>query len=372
MTHISQRNDWVLKRDRPGDVNAWYEVMPKQAPEPERPLVELAEAAYRMVYGNLGYTPRNVNALKEAIARDPQMRNFLRDSLKYHAFYGANNFPAKADYFVRRDTSMRPEEYYLNDGTYGVLPRVPAGGENPEVTTTERDRVRIDNHRYAMVQRITEEDMMFDRLGQVARKFQELGTAAMRTIEDEVFKVLTNTSNYTMTEADNDGEGSNHSALALNAENFIKAYVTLSTVKDSTGPGVHAYLTPDTFWCTPKVAFAAQQLFLSDSVARVGGASTNEVYGTGGKNVFGIISQIIVSPLAGTDYQWGLFDSTNKRLELQMVKPINVEYESPSMTSESYIRFNSIRTLVSTYFGVGFSDNRPYYYSNATTAPSVS
>jgi len=127
----------------------------------------------------------------------------------------------------------------------------------------------------------------------------------------------------------------------------------------------------------PGLAIAAKQILLSDTIMRVGGNTTNETVGTGTTNpFFNMVSNIVVSSWlgakAGSQYAWALCDSRVQGLVFQRVSPFNIMEENQGMTSESYITRDVIRYKAMGYFGTGMVDDRAWFYSNSSTAPTVS
>ena len=350
------------------DYNAWREEKHTEGAvfdaAPLQDLYEMSKAGW----GTRGRSGQGV--LQEALSNDPQAQNLLRDGLRYHVFQGFARMPSKASMVTQFFPSNKPEEYHLNDGAYGTLPKVPSGSETPNMVRSQESRVRIQNDRYAGIQPITGDEIRFDSIGQIQQTAMLMGGAARSTIDAETFRVITTAANYTKTMAAGYNDvGAHTGVLNLSADNFVTAYTTLSTMKD---PETGQYLgcNPDMLVCAPRVEFAARQLFMSPSLSRVG-ANANETYGTGEMNVFGMINKIVVSPYMGDDFQWALADSMNNGLLYQEVMPVQVQTESRGMTSESWLLYDIMRYMVSCYFGVGFQDSRSWTYQAATSAPTV-
>ena len=371
-----QEKTKVFSRDVFGDQNAWREERVQSGSgmsRGEKPFDELLASA-RKFAGSTGKAYRG-GLLEEAIGHDPQARNLLRTGLRYYAFQGAESVE---DVYLQVTTpidSNLPEEYYLTDGTFGRAPRSPSGSELQMVNRNIRDRVRIENHRYAMGAQVTNDEIRFDRIGMIAQTASQLGAAMQRTRDYETFEEITKASNYDSVKADND-EGNNtpgNNTTNLNAENFITAYNTLTTMKDRDS-GAYMGVMPTALICAPKAGFWAQRLFLATSLSRIGsGVSASEQFGTGDLNVFSMITRIIITPLMGDDYQWAIFDPRPafNGLMFQEVESLNVETEAANMNSEAYITYDSIRYRATDYYGVGFRDDRAWYYSPSTTKPEV-
>jgi hypothetical protein len=81
---------------------------------------------------------------------------------------------------------------------------------------------------------------------------------------------------------------------------------------------------------------------------------------------------MIVSPWFGNSYQWALVDSKRMSFVFQQVEPFNIFQEDQNITSEAWLTRDLTRYLAQGYFGLGFVDDRPWFYSDSTTAPTVS
>jgi phage major head subunit gpT-like protein len=320
-------------------------------------------------------------SMEEAWVASPDAANLLRDGIRFLAFNAYREMPAEWERFTLVQNSDKPQEEYLLDGSVGTFPRVKSGEAVPTVISGFDRGVTIKNYQYAGLAEIVGDDIRFDRLGKIRQIAPLLGRAARQTETEAVYEVITSTGNYTRsaTAGDNDGNvgnGANTQTLTFNAANLQAAKIIVGTAKDRKS-GAYLGFNPDTLIVPPGLEVAAKQLLLSDTVMRVGGNTTNETIGNGTTNpYFNMISNIIVSPWFGAkaagQYSWALCDSSVQGLVFQRVAPFNIMEENQGMTSESYITRDVIRYKAMGYFGTGMVDDRAWFYSNSTTAPTVS
>ena len=355
------------------DYNAWTErIVEHRTPEVgAESLYEILE----MRQGNTRITDgKYVGRLVEALVTNPDAANMLRDSLRYISFESYGRTPALYETFTKSMPTNSPSEYYLRDGVFGILEETPSGQEATMITRDIEGGVNIPNKRYSKVVAITGDDIRFDRIGMIGTIASQLGGSAKLTIDAKCFEAMTDTSNYTRTKSagDNDiGANTQGSGFKVSATNFQTAYNTISTMRDRTS-GTPGMCTPDTAFCSPRAEWGLRQLLMGVQNQRVGDASFNETYGTSNLNVhYGMISKIISSPLLGDSYQWGLFDSKKTGLVYQELEAFNVYQQTAMPNNESWFTFDIIKYMVSMYFGIGFVDDRPWFYAASTTAPSV-
>ena len=316
------------------------------------------------------------NNLLESFVLTPDAHSLLRDGIRYLAFTAFNELPRSFGSFATVFPSNRPHEEYLRDAGVGVLPSVPSGSEAPLLLSGFDGAVKIENKRYAGMVEVTGDDLRFDRIGKLRQIAPELGRAARMTEEDQVYRVVTTTTNYTRNQTTGDNDvGANTSALTFSALGLEQAYATIATTKDRKS-GSYLGLMPDTIICGPRLQWAVRQLLFSDNIARASANNTAEVRGTGESPIYrGLITNMIVSPWFATTangYQWALVDSTRTGLIVQEVEPFNVIQESMDASSEAWLTRNSLRFLAQGYFGVGMADDRPWFYSSSTTAATIS
>jgi len=146
----------------------------------------------------------------------------------------------------------------------------------------------------------------------------------------------------------------------------------IGTSKDRKS-GAYLGCKADTIIVGPRMEVPVKQLLLSADLNRARGDDAAEERGMGTMNQYrGMVNNIIISPWFGASYQWALCDSTKNSFVYQTVEPFNVYQEQANVTSEAWLTMDKVRYLVQGYFGVGFIDDRAWFYSDSTTAPTVS
>jgi phage major head subunit gpT-like protein len=331
--------------------------------------------AYQEALHKSAYEANTRNFL-EAFVGSPDAQNMLRDGIRYMAFSTYRGIEPTWNSFAHVMTSTREQEEYLRDSAIGTLPEVPSGTEVPELQGGFEGGALIKNKRYAGIVRLKVDDIRFDRIGKIGQVGPDLGRSGRMTEEEVVYNAITTTANYTrnVTTGDND-IGANTEALTFNGTGFEKAVNIISTARDRRS-GAYLGFQPDTIIIGPRMEIPVKQLLLTGDLTRVGGNTTNEVRGTGSdiNHYRGMIQRIVISPWFGTStaYGWALVDSSVMSFVFQQLEAFNVVQESRGVTSESWLTTDSIRYLVQGYFGTGFVDDRAWFYSSSTTAPTVS
>ena len=336
--------------------------------ESYNPFQELREALMRT------QIEKGLRNMQEAFVLTPDANSLLRDGLRFIAFTSYNVTQPTFAPFVTRFSSTRPHEEYLRDGAIGLIPPTRSGAEVPRIMSQFDGGVKVENVRYAAMLEITGDDLRFDRLGIIATQSgPELGRAVRITEEQQVYNALTTTTNFVRSNTTRDNDvGANTQNLTFNAANLEIAYTIISTAKDR-ATGAYLGMVPDTLVVGPRLMFAAQQLLLGSDMMRSHGNTTQEVRGTSTYNPYrGMITRIVVSPWLSDSFNWALIDSTRTGIVFQEVEPMTVTESRRDATDEQYFSRDIIRFLVTTYFGVGIADDRPLFYSNSTTAPTVS
>lgn len=316
---------------------------------------------------------KGLRHLDEAFVYTPDANSLLRDGIRLLAFEGYNSMPRSFGSFTQVFTSTRPHEEYLRDGAIGLLPPVKSGTEMPRVMGSFDGGVKIENVRYGGMMEVTGDELRFDRLGLIARQAgPELGRAGRMTEEQQVYNVITTTANFTRNSTTGDNDvGANTQTLTFNGSNLETAYTIISTSKDRRS-SAYLGLTPDTLICGPRLMFAAKQLLMSDALMRTHGNTSAEVRGTGTDNIYrGLITNIVVSPFFSNSFNWALVDSKRTGLVFQEVEAFNVTQAAADTSDERYFTRDIIRFRAIGYFGVGIADDRPWFFSNSTTAPTV-
>ena len=311
-------------------------------------------------------------SLQEAFLANPDAANLLRQDLRFLAFDMFEQMPRSFDRFVVMEDSTKKQEEYLRDANPGVLPQVASGTPTPVITGDFEGGVIIKNYRYAGIGEVTGDMLMFDEIGKIRQIGRSLGRSARMTEENAVYSAIATTTNYTRNSTTNDNTvGANQQTLTFNMKALNDAMAVISTSRDRIS-GAYLGYKANTIICSPLMENYVKQVLMSPLTTRAHGVTTAEVFGQGNMNPLqGAIDQIIVSPWLGTSYQWALCDTNAMGLVYQTVKPFTVEEEAQAMTSEAYLTKDVIRYLVQGYFGVGFVDDRAWFYSDSTTEPTV-
>lgn len=311
--------------------------------------------------------------LKEAFLTNPDAANILRNDIKYIAFSTFAQMQRSFEAFTRFESSTRQSEEYLRDAAIGALPVVPSGSVAPELQSNFEGGTIIANNRYAGIVAVLGDWVRFDQIGKIRQVAEELGRAGRLTEENAVYGVITTTGNYTRNSTTNDNDvGANTANTTFNALGLDLGLSTIATSKDRKSGNYLGYRA-DTIICGPRMEFPVKQLLMSSDLQRASANNAAEARGMGTFNVYaGIVNRIVVSPWFGTSYQWALCDSTVRSLIYQTVEAFNVYQEDPTVSSESWLTKDVVRYLVQGYFGVGIVDDRAWFYSNSTTAPTVS
>lgn len=311
--------------------------------------------------------------LHEAFVLTPDAFSLLRDGVRFMTFMAYAAQERTFGGFTSVIPSSRPQEEYLRDAMMGTIPQVQSGKVAPLLISNLEGGALIKNFRYAGMVEVTGDDLRFDRIGKLRQIAPELGRAARNTEEAAVYGAITTSGNYVRNSTTGDNDvGANYQTLTFNGVNLETALSIISTTKDRKS-GSYMGLKADTLIVSPKLEWAAKQLLLADALMRVGGNTTNEVRGTGTTPIYrGTVSNLVVSPWFGTGFQWALMDSSRMSLVYQEVDPFNVLQETMDAQSEAWLTRNVVRWLLQGYFGLGFVDDRPWFFSDSTTAPTVS
>jgi hypothetical protein len=296
--------------------------------------------------------------------------DLLRQGLRFDAFTSYNETPTIYQQLVRTIESTKQHEEYLKDAALGMMPIVPEGAAYPEANIGLGEGVKISNYKRGMIVSVTEEMQKYDQVGKVRQLGELLGRAARLGEEQDVMNVITDANNYVRTSADND-QGNNTAATTFSAAGLIEAFNTLRTMKDR-NTGVYINVMPNTLIVTPKLWWAAQQLIKSPDAVRASANNAAEVYGTGTVNsFFNVVDTIIVSPMLGSSYQWVLGER-GRGLMFQRVEPIQILFQGAQASNEAYFDRDVLKYRVRNWYGVGFSDDRFWYFSSSSTAPTIS
>ena len=327
----------------------------------------------QILYGN-GHV--RLSDIKEAVTT-AEMSVLLQDGLRAIMFNEFAGYPTTWEQFVRRESSNKEQETWIEAGRLGTLQRLGEGEEYREARPELLAPINIRNFKYGDMLEITEEMLKFDRTGLIRQYAEDQGRRAAQTIEEEVYRALLASGSYSKTSADND-VGNNTAATTFSASGLITAFSTLATMKDPRS-GRYLGIKPDTLIVGPSLEFAARQLLFSTSLYRTGRAGTTDagpdVYGTGDNNVFrGMVRNLVVSPFVhqlGGQWQWVLCEARNFMV-YQEVEPLQIlQGIQQDATNEAYFRKDVFSYRVRVWFGTGIRDDRRAFLSTSSTAPTT-
>ena len=302
----------------------------------------------------------------------PDAANILRSDIRFLAFSRFAEMPRTFSGFTMFADSNKPEESWLRDATIGVLPPVKSGEDFPILSTTFEGSANIVNQQYGGLFEIPMDYVRFDQIGKIRQTASSMGRAARMTEEWKVYDYVTTTGNYTRNSTTDDNDiGANTETATFNGTGLEKGMNVISTSKDRKSGAPLGYKA-DTIVIGPRMEIPVKMLLLSGDLHRTHGNTTSEIRGTGTVNQYrGMIDNIIISPWFGASYQWALVDSSVESFVFQTVESFNVVQESPQLNSEAWFTADKIRWRVSGYFGLGFVDDRAWYYSDSTTPPTI-
>lgn len=338
--------------------------------------MNLLEAPYpRDNRGRMTVNPENVDvsrySLREAATGRLSTANFpdlLRAGLKVDLFSGFAEKPSVYPRLTRSVPSNEPFEEYADDTGMGIPPVVGEGEPYPMATPRLLGGRRIINEKRGVLVEITEELMKFDRVGKVRNLSLELGRGFRVGRDVSVMNVLTTAANYNSTLNLNDQNISNQQNWTFSPSNLNKALAMMATQKDR-GSGMYLGVSPNVLVVGPLLERFARMLLFSPELMRVGGNTTNDVYGGGQNNPFlGAITDVIVSPLFSASYDWAILDS-NRAIVFQEVEGLNIVNEGPTITSESWLIRDVIRYKARDWYGTGMRDDRFAFLSLSSTPP---
>lgn len=351
----------------------------EQAPPKSEALNEALIPYPRDPRGRITVNHENMS-LQEAGAQlhTPNFPDLLRMGLQFDAWSSYTETPTTYQQFVRTVQSNKQHEEYLFDSPVGLPPIVPEGQPYPEAATDLAGGKKIDNHKRGQIISVSMEMQLFDQVGKTRELAETLGRSMRVAEEYDVMNAVTTTGNYVRsnTDGDNDetatGNGANQQTLTFSANGLIAAFNILRTMKDRK-TGQYLQVMPDTLIVTPKLWWAARQLLGSpDTMRSANTGGTAEIFGTGTVNSFyNAISKIIVSPIFGNGFQWAMMQSS-RAFVFQRVLPMTILFEGQSPANTQYFERDVLRYRASNFYGVGMRDDRFAFFSNSTTAPTVS
>lgn len=312
-------------------------------------------------------------SLQEAFLNNPDAANILRTDLRQVAFTAMANQTRTYPMFTSTVDSNKPQEEWLRDAAMGTIPKYFSGAERPRAQSSFEGGTIIVNQQYSMIADIVADMIRFDQIGKIRQIAQELGNSAFLTDESTAYAEITTTGNYTRNSTTNDNDiGANTQTLTFNADNFRIARSIIGTSKDRKS-GSYLGFNADTLIGAPQLEVPVLQLLNSQELQRTHGNTGAEIIGTGTDNpIKGMISTIIFNPWFGQSFQWAMLDSRRQGFVRQNVEGWNIFQESMNVSSETFLTHDSLRYMIMGYFGLGFVDDRPWFYSDSTTDATVS
>ena len=311
--------------------------------------------------------------LLETMVLKPDAANMMRDGIRFLAFsqIAAMGQPWKS--LVRQETSNKPEEMYLRDAAIGTIPIKNSGEDVDFVNRSFEGSTKVTNYLRRMGVIVTGDDIKFDRIGVIRQIATDLGRSAVVTEDDAFFTSITTTGNFTRNSTTGDNDvGANTQTLTFNALQLDLALACISTSKDRKS-GNYLNYHADTIIIGPRMEYPVKQMLLSPILSRYGGTGAIEVRGMGTTNPYtGTFNRILVHPKFSASYAWALVDSTAYSYVWQVVDPWQILQENQIEASEAWLVRNAIRYVIMGYFGNGLVDDRAWFYSDSTTAPTVS
>lgn len=321
--------------------------------------------------GRMTVNPDLLDAkMTEAATGEVSTANFpdlLRLGVQFDLLAGFMAMTTVYERLVRMKPSSKQQEEYQDDAGIGLPPIVTEGMSYPESTLAVGGGKIIRNYKRGNIIKVTEEMMRFDQTGKIRETAEMMGRAHRLGREQAVMDVITTTTKYNVLN-NNDQAGNNTQTLTFSPVSLNTAIALMMTQRDKQSGSILG-VVPQILLIGPLLERFARNLISSTSVQRVGGNTTNDVYGTGtGNPFFGIVNQIIVSPQFGASYQWALIDPS-RFLYFQEVEPLQVLVEGGTMQNESWVTRDLIRYKSRDWYGVDIRDDRYGFYSDSTTAP---
>lgn len=313
-------------------------------------------------------------SLREAALTNPDAANILRQDIRMVAFTALNVMPRSFAGLADFVSSDSPEESYLRDAAIGVLTPAPSGTPAPRVKSGFEGDSNIPNVLYRAIVEILGDWVRYDKIGKIRQLAQEMGLSGRLTEEAVVWNYLTTTGNYTRNNTTGDNDiGANTQTVTFSADGLRTAKAIITTAKDRKSGAYLGYM-PDTLFGAPQLEVPFLQLLTSPELQRASANNAAEAIGTGTRNPFvGMIRKIVLSPWIGSSYQWGLCDSTRGAFKFQTVENFNVYQQSANpIDSEAWRTLDVLEYLVRGIFGVGFTDDRAFFYSDSSTDATVS
>lgn len=320
---------------------------------------------------NMGISGMGRMTLREAgFASTSQFPALLRDGLRPILFSAYSGVPQTYPLWAEVQQSDKPFEDYLEGSRIGLLPIVGEGEAYPAVDLALDRAFQIRNDKRGGIIQITREMVLFDRVGMIRDMVADLGNALAMTKEQDAYTLATTAGGYVRnsTTGDND-EGANTLSTAFSPGGLVIARRTLVTMKDRKS-GRYLGVQPDTLIIGPDLEFAAKQLLTGDAIQRVGGSTTNDVYGSGTSNPFkGLITNIVISPFM-VEGNWILCQA-KKFVVCQEVWGPELFALTNMAESTNFMHYDLFEYRADANYGFGMKNDRFAFLSTSTAAPIV-
>jgi hypothetical protein len=306
-------------------------------------------------------------AAEFSMSEFPQL---FRSALKPILFGEYAGWPGTHQFWI--DEEMVNQEYVTGIANSGIgkLPVRPEGGSYTEIDVALDRSVQIQLQDRGAILPVTWEAIHYDRTGIVRDWLRDMAGAMAFTEEDDAYTVLTTTTNYTLSDTTGDNDvGANTQTLTFSASAMVEALSLLRTMKDRKS-GRYLGVMPDTLIVGAGLEMAAKQLLVSSELRGMGDTDAVLTYGTGTSNPFrGSVTQIVVSPFLG-EFEWSLMER-GKPIKKFVSADLELLEENMSENSSAYFERRSIRYRVSKIYGVGMWKQHFAFFSDSTTAATV-
>lgn len=140
---------------------------------------------------------RMITSLREAALTTAQFPTLLQDGLRAILFDAYNGLPTTWEAWCDFQPSDKQNEDYLRGSSIGLLPKVHELEAYSEIDVDLDDTVKVSNHKYGAIMKITEEMIRFDKTNIIRQMPQQFGEAAKRTLESLAYGVLSTAALYT-------------------------------------------------------------------------------------------------------------------------------------------------------------------------------
>jgi len=298
--------------------------------------------------------------LHEAALATTQFPQLLRQGLRPLLFSQYEMEMRSSDAWIDEQRSNSQFETGIEANTLGTMPIVPEGAPYPRIQATLDRSVQIENKKYGAILPITWEMVRYDRVGIIRDLIADRAAAMVHTEEEQAYAVMTTTGNYT---------NSNTGTVTFSAVGLDTGLKAIRTQTDSKS-GRKYNLRPDTLVCGVGNELAAKQLLASPFVGGMGDKDATVKHGTGTTNPFrGLIRQIVVSPWLG-QYEWCL-TVAGKGIRKFVVEDLELLEQDAAANRYAYINEDSLLYRVRKVMGFGMWNDKFMYFSDSTTAPTI-